>query len=164
MLVHTMKAHSRTRDITSFFSGAFTKFQEASVIFDTSIHLSIHMEQLGSHRMDFNEIWYLSIFKSLSRQFKFHLNLTRKTDTLHEDQYTFLIISCSVLLRMRNVSDKICGENRNIHFMSNNFLKKSCLLWDNVKILYSLTGHRWKNGACASHAGCLRLQTHTQNM
>jgi len=26
--------------------------------------------------------------------------------TLHEDQYTFFIISCSFLLRMRNVADK----------------------------------------------------------
>jgi len=28
-------------------------------------------------------------------------------DTLHEDQYTFLIISLSILLRMRNILDKI---------------------------------------------------------
>jgi len=32
-------------------------------------------------------------------------------NTLHEDQYTFLIISLSFFLRMRNVSDKRCGEN-----------------------------------------------------
>jgi len=30
----------------------------------------------------------------------------------------------SVLLRMRNVSDKSYGENRNTHFMFSNFLKK----------------------------------------
>jgi hypothetical protein len=34
--------------------------------------------------------------------------------TLHEDLFTFLIISRSILLRMRNVSDKICRENQNI--------------------------------------------------
>jgi len=28
--------------------------------------------------------------------------------TLHEDQYTFLIISGTVLLRMKNASDKSC--------------------------------------------------------
>jgi len=38
----------------------------------------------------------------------FHYNRTGITGTLHEDQYTCLIISRSVLLRMRNVSDKIC--------------------------------------------------------
>jgi len=35
--------------------------------------------------------------------------------TLCEDNYTFLIISRSVLLRMRNVSDQICKENQNTH-------------------------------------------------
>jgi hypothetical protein len=37
--------------------------------------------------------------------------------TLHEDQYTFLIISVSVLLRMRNVSDNGCRRNQNKHFL-----------------------------------------------
>jgi len=32
-------------------------------------------------------------------------------------------------------------------------------LW---KILYSWTGYRWQYGACALHAGYLRLQTHTR--
>jgi hypothetical protein len=36
---------------------------------------------------------------------------TRISGTLHEDKYTFLITSLSVLLRMRNVSDKSCREN-----------------------------------------------------
>ena len=31
--------------------------------------------------------------------------------TLHEDQYTFLIISCSNLLKIKNV-DIICRENK----------------------------------------------------
>jgi len=38
------------------------------------------------------------------------------TGTLHEDQYTLLIISCSVLLREGNSSDESCRENRNKHF------------------------------------------------
>jgi hypothetical protein len=35
------------------------------------------------------------------------------TGTLHEDQYTFMIISHLFLLRMKNVSDKTCKENKN---------------------------------------------------
>jgi len=31
--------------------------------------------------------------------------MTKITSTLHEDQYTLLIISRAILLRMRNVSD-----------------------------------------------------------
>jgi len=37
-------------------------------------------------------------------------------DTLHEDQYEFLIISRSFLLRMRNVSEKIYREYQNAYF------------------------------------------------
>jgi hypothetical protein len=33
-----------------------------------------------------------------------------------EDQYSFLIMCCSVLLRMRNVSDKRCRENQNTFY------------------------------------------------
>jgi hypothetical protein len=35
--------------------------------------------------------------------------------TLHEDQHTLSIISRAVLLRMKNVSDKCCRENKT-HF------------------------------------------------
>jgi len=35
------------------------------------------------------------------------------TSTLHEDHCTFFIISRSFLIRMRNISDKSCKENRN---------------------------------------------------
>jgi hypothetical protein len=44
----------------------------------------------------------------MSRKYKFYYNRTGIMGTLHEDQYTFLIISCSLLLRVRNVSDVSC--------------------------------------------------------
>ena len=45
-----------------------------------------------------------------------------------------MIITCTFLHRMRNVSDKRCRENQNTHFIFNKFLpRKSCLLWDNVE-------------------------------
>ena len=43
------------------------------------------------------------------------------TGTLYEDKYKFLIISRSVLFRMRSVSEKNCRENQNKHFGSSNF-------------------------------------------
>jgi hypothetical protein len=56
---------------------------------------------------------------------------------LHEDQYTFLIISRSNFFRMRNISDKLCGENQNTHFRFSNFFfsRKSYLyeiIWKNI--------------------------------
>ena len=35
---------------------------------------------------------------------------------LHEDPYTFMVISHWILLRVRNVTDKISAQNRNTHF------------------------------------------------
>ena len=37
--------------------------------------------------------------------------MTRITGTLHEEVYTFMMTR-RILLRMRNVSDKICTENQ----------------------------------------------------
>jgi len=57
---------------------------------------------------------YISVFsENLSRKIKFHQNMARITGTLHEDQYTCVIISASFLLKMRNISDKMCRENQN---------------------------------------------------
>jgi hypothetical protein len=46
------------------------------------------------------------------------------TGTLHEEQYTFFIISRSFLLRMRNVPDKSCRENQNTYIVRNNMFLK----------------------------------------
>ena len=45
--------------------------------------------------------------------------MTTIMDNLHEHQYAFFITSCSILLRMRNVSDKGYRENKKNTF---NFL------------------------------------------
>ena len=78
------------------------------------------MKQPGSHWTDFHEIWYFMIFRNVEKKFMFHQNPTRITGTLHDDQYTFIVIPCSVLFRMRNVSDKSCRENKNTHVILNN--------------------------------------------
>ena len=48
---------------------------------------------------------------------------------------THFIISRSILLRMRNVADKSCGENRNAHFCSKTFFppRQSCRLCENLE-------------------------------
>ena len=93
------------------------------------------MEQLGSHRTDFHEILYLSIFRKSVQKIQVSLKSDKNNSgTLHEDQYTFFIISRSFLIRMRNVSDKRCTENQNTHFRFRNaFSRKRCRLWDNVE-------------------------------
>ena len=77
--------------------------------------------------------------ENLSRKFKFHLNRTRITGTIHEDQYILLIIYHSLLLTMRNVSDKGCRKNENTHFMFYNFF--FFFVFEN-RALYEIM---WKN-------------------
>ena len=54
--------------------------------------------------------------ESQSRLFKFHKNLTRITDASHKDLRMCMTKSCSVVLRMRNVADTSCRENKNTDF------------------------------------------------
>jgi len=56
---------------------------------------------------------------------------------LLEDQCTFLIISVSVLLRMRNVSDKAVEK------MKTHFVYIITYVGDNVKNTVEPTGRKW---------------------
>jgi len=57
-------------------------------------------------------------------------------DTLQEDVCTFMIISHSVRLGMRNVSDQSCRGSQNTQFMLKNFFSESHaiyhIIWKNV--------------------------------
>jgi hypothetical protein len=69
----------------------------------------------------------------LTRKFNIYLNVTRITGTLHEDQYTFVTISRSVLLKMRNVSDKIVEKFKAHILRSLACFPKSCSSINNVE-------------------------------
>jgi hypothetical protein len=91
-----------------------------------SVLLSIWLWLLSSHWMDFHEIWYSTIFwKSIMT-----MEVSLKSDKINryfaEDLCVFMIISQWILLRMRNVSDKICRKNQNTHFMFNKLFTKNC--------------------------------------
>jgi len=58
------------------------------------------------------------------KKFKFHYNLTRVTGTAHEDLCKFMIIFRSVLLRMRNISDKVVDKIR-AHILGSIFFFES---------------------------------------
>ena len=65
----------------------------------------------------------------------------------------FFIISRSFLLRMRNVSDKICRGNQNTHFaLSNLFLSKILPLLDSVEN-YFIAGQATDDNM--AHAHCV---------
>jgi len=65
--------------------------------------------------------------------------------SLQENLSTFAILSRSVLLITRNVSDKSCRENPNTHFVFNNCCPKNRAahaMWRNIS---EETGHRWQH-------------------
>jgi hypothetical protein len=85
---------------------------------------------------------------------------------LYEDLYTFFIISCSVLLRMKNVSDSNCTENEstyftfNIFFIENSDLDDS--MWTNILQPDRLRKTKWSTPvSCCIH---IATNTHTHNM
>ena len=57
---------------------------------------------------------------------------------------TFMIISRWILLIIINVSDRICRENQNTHFMFGIFFFENPAVYEIMgKTWYSQTGHRW---------------------
>jgi hypothetical protein len=85
-----------------------------------NVSLSVNIEQLGSHWAGFHEIWYLKVLRKSFQKVQGSLKTDKKDGTSREDRYTFILISRSVLLRMRNISGKCYRENQNTHFMFNN--------------------------------------------
>jgi bisphosphoglycerate-dependent phosphoglycerate mutase len=83
-------------------------------------------------------VWFvvLIFFEILSRNSKFHENLTRITSNLREEPSTFMIISCSFLLRKRHVLNKSCRENQNKHFYIFNKMSENIaiyeIMWKNI--------------------------------
>ena len=67
------------------------------------------MEQFGFHWTDFHEILFLSIFRKSVKKIQVSLKADKNNGYFTgEDQFTFIIISPSFPLGMRNVSDTNC--------------------------------------------------------
>jgi hypothetical protein len=106
-----------------------SEFRKPTVNFVMAVPLSVCPHGIiHSHWTDFHKIWYLRIFRKVPRK-----NLSRLTDTLHEDPCTFMVIARWILLKMRKFSDKSCKENENTFYVQQLFFWKSCRLWDNVE-------------------------------
>jgi hypothetical protein len=72
-------------------------------------------------------------FENLWKIFRFLSGRTRRTGTLHEDHYTFIITSRSVPPRIRNVLDKWCRENQNPLFVFSNCFSENLAVYENME-------------------------------
>ena len=57
---------------------------------DIYARLSVRTEQAGSHSTDFDEVWYLSIFRKAVEKVEFLYYLKKITSTLLEDVRAFV--------------------------------------------------------------------------
>jgi hypothetical protein len=82
----------------------------------------------------FNERWNNKFYYKVAFCWLFLLNLTRITGTLYVDQYTFLIISRWVLLRMKTISNKCLRENQSTYFRFFFFENRAVykIMWKNI--------------------------------
>ena len=74
-----------------------------------------------------NLIWIFH--EILSRKFNLHWNLTRIDGILREDLWTYIIISRSVLLRLRNASDIISRKIKTYILCSTTFFSENRAFW-----------------------------------
>jgi hypothetical protein len=64
--------------------------------------------------------------------------VTRITGILRADHYAFMIISRSVLLKMRNISDELCRQTQNTDICSITFSENiaiNVIKWKNIVVL-----------------------------
>jgi len=105
------------------------------------------MEQLGYHRTDFHELWYLKIFRKSVEK----IQVTLKSDK-NEDQFTFLSYIAHFFLEWEIFETKV-AEKIKTHVLCSIFLfRKSCLLWNNVE-KYCRAGQTTDGNM--AHANCI---------
>jgi hypothetical protein len=114
------------------FVGAFAKLQNATFSFVMSVRPSTWNDS-GPTALIFMKIDIRVLFPKIHRKNSSFIKTEQERALYMKMDVHFLIISRSVLLRMINISDKICTKNQITHFMFNNFFRKSCRLWDNAE-------------------------------
>ena len=119
------------------FLDAFTEVRKTTIGFAKSVHLSVSLSvrmDLGSHWTYFHDIWYLRIFRKCVEKIQILLKSDNNNGySTWRPTYTCLIISRSILLRIKSVSDNIIEDIKTHIACSGTFFFKSCRLWDNVE-------------------------------
>jgi hypothetical protein len=124
----TLSPHTHT----SFFFWQVHKTAKVTTRFVLSVYPFICKEQLGSHWMDFHKIWYLGTFWKPVKKIQVSLISDTNNEYFTWSPSTF-ILSRSMILRMRHVSDKSCREIHNTHIIWCIQWLFSKYGWDNLK-------------------------------
>jgi hypothetical protein len=113
--------------------GAFAKLQMRLCSFIIACPFaSVRTEQVGSHWMDFREIWHLS-FSKICQEISGFIEIWQEQQALYMNTYLYLWCLAEFFLEFEMFQVKVVQEIKP-HFMSMTFLfNKSCCLCDNVK-------------------------------
>ena len=120
-------------------------------------------------RFPYNLVFYY-FSKILLEKNQFSLNSDKEINTLHEDLRTLTIKYRSISLRIKNVSDKSCGENLNTHFLLSNFFFENHvvyeIIWKNIvargrlqMTIWRMRIARWIPKATNTHSEYVTLIT-----
>jgi hypothetical protein len=155
----------------------FRRNFEATISFFMSVCLSVCLSVCssvrphGTTRLPLDEFSLNLIFEYFSKicgKNSSALKCDKHNGTIHEDLCAFMITSRWILLRMRNVSDKICRENENTHFMFNNLSQKVVPFMSYVEKYGSARQATDDNITRSMRLACCitktRIQTHNQNI
>ena len=110
--------------IVLFVLGAYANLRKAA----PTLTVFVRKKQLRSPLDGFSWNLIFEDFSKIWQQNSSLIEIHRLTGNLHEHIRTFMVVSRSVLLRMRNVSDKSCRENQNTHFVFSNFFPNIVLI------------------------------------
>jgi len=126
--IRILSCYLRRISQESSLLGAFAQFRKATISFDTSLSPPVRMSvcprgKIRLHLMGFHGNWCLSIFRKSIEEIQFSFNSNKKKSTLYEDIRTFIIISCSILVTMRNVSDSSVEKIKTSFLCSTTFLQ-----------------------------------------
>jgi len=109
-----------------------------------SVQLSTHMEQLGSHGVDFHEIWDLSIFQKSVKKIQVSLKSDKNNRYLHEDIYFWSYLA-HFFLEWKMFHAKVLEEVKT-HFIFSIFLDNLAvneIMWTNIVELYRPQMTKW---------------------
>ena len=135
--------------------GPFAKLRRATLLASSCMsvwlyvrppaHLSARTRGTTPFPLDeFSLEFYLRIFPKNVDYIQASLASDKNNVYFREAVCSFIIVPRWNLLRMRNILDKRCGENKSTNFMFNDiFSKNRAVLRKCGKILYNWTGHRW---------------------
>jgi len=116
-----------------FLLGAFAELRKATITFVMSVHMSIcpSFHPHSTSYLSLNGFYYnliFAFFRKSVEKIQFSLKREKKAmSTLHKDQYTFMNIYISILLIMRDISDKFVEKIKTYILLSITFFfRNSC--------------------------------------